>query len=169
MRLRNLTVALRQQLQQWTASTTSSRAAPAEFRAKESFAFAGFANPDAALESVMWAATTGNAKALLDSLSPEALRRSLRTNSTEEAAALVAKHANEVSGYRVLRHEALDAEHIAALVYYNWADTAGGQLEEIILRRVGTEWKYDGHLEGHLPFQVGVAREQNQVKEPDDQ
>ena len=129
-----------------TASATPAPVAAAADRyAKENWAFAGYATPDAALLSAIWAMREGNPKTYLDSLSPEEQLRMAKVWENKSEADVAAKHKADVSsitGMRILERQAVSPDEMLMSVYVEGV----GRMEKVSLKRVGNDWKYGGYV-----------------------
>ncbi len=109
---------------------------------KDSLAFAGYASPDAALESWTWAMHRGDRSAMLRSLTLEARKQweKLFDGKTEsELKAEAAKGAGEVpKGYTIERREVSGDK---AILHVRIGNSPAGKME---LRKIGDEWKVAG-------------------------
>src|SRR5690348_18234673 len=73
---------------------------------KEAWAFAGYATPEAALQSASWAMKNGDVKAFFASMTPETQKQAekeLEGKSESEIAARNLKEMDTITGYRILK------------------------------------------------------------------
>jgi len=105
---------------------------------KASWAFSGYASPDAALESWTWAMFKGDKAAMLRSLTPEAQKdwEKLLAGKTENQ--LKADGAKAPGGYTIQKREVSDDKAILHI------SMAGGPVMKMELRRIGKDWKVAG-------------------------
>jgi hypothetical protein len=112
---------------------------------QESWAYAGYGDPESACQSHFWAAASGDAKLALDSLCPEA-RASWAQCSDEEVAAFVARLQKSIRkrpSFQILGQRKIsdDEVELIADIYpdrpdvENWCPT---------FKRVGSEWRFYG-------------------------
>ena len=114
------------------------------YYAKESWAFSGYATPEAALQSVIWAMREGDTKTFLSSLAPEEMARVQREwgNKSEAEISDDAKRGTDkISSIRILESKTVSDDEVVLNVY-----AAGGEdkVEKISMKRFGAEWKVAG-------------------------
>ena len=119
--------------------------AVADHFAKEQWAFAGYATPEAALMSAIWAMREGNPKTYLESLSPDEQLRMAKVWQNKSEEEVAAKHKADVAAItamRILERNAVSADEMVMSVYVEGA----GRMEKVSMKRVGGEWKFGGYL-----------------------
>jgi hypothetical protein len=162
-RLRREVAGLRRQSNDWAraqadnarlrAALDKSAATPAsaqnagqqDFIQRESWAFAGYADPESAFQSALWAMGSGNAKAFLGSLSPEGQNFKDVQNKPESDLAIEnQKELAKVTGYKVINKEIVSDSEVILTVF------AQGENATTMFRvqRVGDEWKIGGPVKG---------------------
>lgn len=111
---------------------------------KESWTFAGYATPEAALISAIWSMQQGNPKQYFESLTEEEQLRMAKTWEGKSADEIAAKHRNDtaaITGLRVLqREEAADGAVIKVFI------EGVNREERVRMQRVGNEWKFGGFI-----------------------
>jgi hypothetical protein len=112
--------------------------------AKENWAFTGYATPEAALQSVIWAMREGDTRTFLASLAPEEMARLQKEwgDKTEaQVGADTKRGTDKISGVRILESKSLSADEVVLSVY-----AAGGEdhVQKISMKRYGTEWRMAG-------------------------
>ena len=128
-----------------TGAIATSAAGPQEpFYARENWAFAGYATPEAALQSVVWAMREGDMKTFLASLTPEEMARMEKEwgNKSEAEISNDSKRGiDKISNIRILESKALSDDEVVLSVY-----AAGGEdkVQKISMKRFGAEWKLAG-------------------------
>jgi len=110
---------------------------------KESWAFAGYANPDAALKTWTWAMSKGDKAAMLRTLAPEAQKQwekqlARRTESQLKAEAAKAMAKMPAEGYTIRRREVSGG---IAILHYSITNSEVTKME---LRKIGNDWKVIG-------------------------
>lgn len=113
---------------------------------KESWAFAGYATPEAALQSWTWAMCKGEKKAMLACLSPEArkeLEKLLANQSDSQSAADGAKGASMISGYQIVDREARSDSEVELTISMAMTDGPTNPMK-MTVQRVENEWKIVG-------------------------
>lgn len=114
------------------------------YHAKESWAFAGYANPEAALQSMLWAMREGDLKSVLAVAAPEERARLEEQIAKESEAKLLEgfkKNASSLKGFRVLDRENVSTDAIALTVY---PDDGEDKVGKLMFKRIGNEWKFAG-------------------------
>jgi hypothetical protein len=107
---------------------------------------------------MMWAGTTRDAKTILDCFPPEAFQDEMRTKAQQEqAVAVVSRSTSRWSGYRILNRQAFGDDGMVVTIFYE-TDDGGGTVGRTKLRRVGSEWKFDGELGADRPVQPGKVK-----------
>lgn len=147
LKLRGEVGRLRQQAKPVAADTGANPAAapaqPLVDLPKESWAFAGYAEPQSAFRSFLWAGTTGDAKKMLESMIPE-VRQEAKTPADEQRMAkIISANVSKWTGVGILAQQMPDESHI---VYTVNIKGAGGReaIIKMCLKRIGAEWKYAG-------------------------
>jgi hypothetical protein len=112
---------------------------------KESLSHAGFATPEAALQTFLWAVREGRIDAVAECISPDG-RPSFQaefTNKTEEEQKKSLQQGLgqliRGSGYRVVDREQVGEDKVKLGIQA----VVGGIIAKVVLRRVGNEWKFD--------------------------
>jgi hypothetical protein len=109
---------------------------------RDSWTFAGYDTPEAAIESVNWAIGQGNEEAYLASLSPElqdAMQSELADGSFADSGPLEMGNA---TGFRILDREAVSDNEIVITVYM---DGDGNEIP-LVLTQTADGWKVSGNL-----------------------
>jgi hypothetical protein len=112
---------------------------------RESWNFAGYATPDAALVSAIWAMKEGNPKTYLESLSPEEQARMSKVWENKSESEIAAKHQSDVSsitGMRVLDRTTISPEEVQMSVYIQGLD----RMEKVSMKLMNSEWKFGGFI-----------------------
>lgn len=112
---------------------------------RDSWSFAGYSSPEAALISAVWAMREGNSKTYLDSLSPEEQERMTKTWENKPESEIAAKHQQDVSsitGFRILEKQLVGSDEIVMDVYVQGA----GRMEKVSMKRVANDWKFGGYI-----------------------
>jgi len=113
---------------------------------KEAWAFAGYATPEAAFRSTVWALSNGEVKTLFASMTPDELSRSqdLWKDKTEEEIAANGKAEFEkIKGFRILKKEALSDDEVVLTLYVDGL-SPDEPTPRMKLVRIGNEWKSAG-------------------------
>jgi hypothetical protein len=109
---------------------------------KESWTFAGYATPEAALESAVWAMSQGDTKTFLASFSPDEQKRFVEKEWADKSESEVRADGKEqfskVRGFQILDRKNVDDAQIDMAVYIS------GMTKEVAtfrVQRIGGEWK----------------------------
>jgi hypothetical protein len=128
-----------------TSPATSAVEAAKDQFPKESWSFAGYASPEAALVSAIWSMKEGNPKTYLDSLSPEEQARMAKVWENKSEAEIAAKHQADVStisSFRILERQNVTDNEVLMNVYIEGV----GRMEKVSMKRVGNDWKFGGFI-----------------------
>lgn len=123
---------------------------------KAQLAFAGYADPAAALQTALWAMNRGDPEALAASVTPEA--KSTLTKETwfehgtpaEEIALATRKIADSLrpaSGFYVVGQNAPSPDQAILDVYFE----GEGKTRKVALKKTGDQWKFDNLGNGAWP------------------
>lgn len=126
-------------------SAATNASSPSDQFPRESWNFAGYATPDAALVSAIWAMKEGNPKTYLESLSPEEQARMSKVWENKSETEIAAKHQSDVSaitGMRVLDRQAISPEEVQMSVYIQGVD----RMEKVSMKLMNNEWKFGGFI-----------------------
>lgn len=117
---------------------------------KETWAFAGYASPDSALESWAWAFSQGERKVMLQCLVPEAqtiLERELAGKSDGAIKALAAQIAAKDKGYTIQSREIISGDDVILHI----SEYGSDRLTRIELKKIGSDWKLTGPCQDDSP------------------
>jgi len=112
---------------------------------RESWSNAGYASPEAALVSAIYAMQQGNPKQYFDSLTPEEQLRMAKTwegKSPEEIAAKHVSDTSKISGLKVLGQSVTPDGEVLMTVQIEGVD----RKETVSMKRVGNDWKFGGFI-----------------------
>ena len=124
------------------AGTTPPATVPQEgYYAKEYWAFSGYATPEAALQSVVWAMREGDTKTILAAVTPEEMARNWASKSEAEISADAKRGTEKINSIRILDSRAISEDEVVLNVY-----AAGGEdkIQKISMKRLGGEWRMAG-------------------------
>jgi hypothetical protein len=122
---------------------------------RESWAFAGYATPEAALQSAIFSMSQGDVQTFIASLSPEEAQRvqkSFETKTPEQVAQEGQREMAKVKSFQVLGREELGPDRVVLQVYA----TGEERVQRVIMQKIGEEWKWAG----------GISRRQQQQQPP---
>ncbi|MCI0747738.1 MAG: hypothetical protein L0Y58_20215 [Verrucomicrobia subdivision 3 bacterium] len=113
---------------------------------RDSWKFAGFATPESTLESVVFAMSQGDHRAMLSAVTPEEAARMSREfegKSDEQISRDTRRQLSKISSYRILERKELSPDEVVLDVY-----ASGGEDKVIgmLMKRVGAEWRFAGPL-----------------------
>jgi len=140
---------LRAQLAQGRASPQITTAIPAstlpagELVPREGWSFAGYATPEAAFRSTMFAHSQGDYQMFLASLTGDLARdnrKELESKTPEQFSENLRRETANFTGYRILETDQVSAEETVLLIYY----AGESDTERVAIRKVGNEWKVAG-------------------------
>ena len=115
-----------------------------QFLPRESWAFVGYATPEAALESGYWAENTGDFQGLLNSLTPEyraQIEKHGEAQSESEKEANMQKEAAQVAAYQIVSNEAVSADE--CILHIRSPRLGKGK---VTLKKIANDWKWEGDI-----------------------
>jgi hypothetical protein len=110
---------------------------------RESWSFAGYTSPEAALVSAIWSMQQGNPKQYFESLTPEEQLRMTKLWEGKSAEEIAAKHVvdtSKITGLKVIDKSITSDGVFNMNVHIEGVD----RVETVVLKRVGEDWKFDG-------------------------
>ncbi|HZO84771.1 MAG TPA: hypothetical protein VFC26_06135 [Verrucomicrobiae bacterium] len=142
--------AIRSQNQQLQAQAVAAPApptnpAPEQFP-RQSWAFSGYASPESALVSAIWAMREGKPQVFLDSLSPEEQQRMAQTWQGKSEEEIAAKHQGDVGniqGLRILNRTPVSPSEVQMQVFLEGAN----RVETFKMTQgADQQWKFGGFI-----------------------
>jgi len=146
---------LRRELRRLVAENQQLRSSPAapasevavtegsELVLKKNWTFSGYATPEDAFQSMVWAMNQGNLEVLLECLTPEE-RAGMLKNWGDKPAEQIARERrqkmDDVTGFRILDRREIAADRIALTIYAEGKGDSAGML----FQRSGNDWKMAG-------------------------
>ena len=112
-----------------------------DYLPRESWAFAGYADPDSALQSCLWAWSSGDPKTVMASITP-AHRAQWGFKSDEEIASQIARNLRNAKGFLILERKKVSDHEFRLSV----SDAAIKQKIGFCYKRIDSEWKFDGEF-----------------------
>jgi hypothetical protein len=114
-----------------------------------SFAFAGFATPEASVESVLWAAKAGDLEKFPAGIVPQEMERfnnRMAGKSADQIKRETMAWAAALTGYQITQKEVIseDEVHVHLLARPSANSLQDGRAI-LIMKRVGNEWKFAGN------------------------
>ena len=114
---------------------------------QDAWTYAGYGDPELACQSYFWASVSGDPKAVLDSLCPEA-RASWGQSSEEEIAAAFAnieKGTRKSPSYQILGQKRISDDAVELIMNAN-PDRTDIENLRMTFKKVGSEWRFYGHF-----------------------
>jgi len=117
-----------------------------EYFARENWIFAGYATPESALQSSLWAMREGDWKTLQASSTAEGWAQIGKGASNEEFAAKMEEELKRkvrgTAGFRILERKAISEDEIVLRIHANGEGRSSGD-QNILLKRLNDEWKVE--------------------------
>ena len=130
------------------ADQAAERATPAsDVFPRDQWSFAGYASPESALVSAIWAMKEGNPETYLNSLTPEEQQRIDKVWQDKSENEILSKHRNDVSGisaFAIVERETLSPSEMVMSVAIS--SEGATRTEKIRMNQVGQEWKFGGFI-----------------------
>jgi RNA polymerase sigma factor (sigma-70 family) len=125
--------------------SASPRAATVEGLPRESWAFAGYADPESAFQSAVWARSQGDAKTYLASLAPNGSEFKKFANQPEESvAAELSRDMDGVTAFKIVDKEMVSDDEVILTIFADGIKE-GARFK---LQRIGTDWKFVEPVKG---------------------
>jgi RNA polymerase sigma factor (sigma-70 family) len=125
------------------SAQTNSANAPA-------FIFAGYATPEAAIESLVWAFSTGDAENLKAGFTAEEMekfrRMKLEGKSNEEVRRFLVARANALVGYKITQTEVISDDEVHLHLHLRPSAELPKADTIIIMNKIGKDWKNAGEM-----------------------
>jgi hypothetical protein len=120
-------------------------AATADYWPRDSWDFTGYASPDAALQTSLWAANNGDLKALLASVTGDVQKKmeeDFGGKSETEASIRAMDEVSNLKSVRVLDREVQgDDTVVLSAEFVDGTDSHTGKL---VMKKIGNDWKLSG-------------------------
>jgi RNA polymerase sigma factor (sigma-70 family) len=139
-------------LQSQTSSVATNQPTPthsSEPILRAAWSYAGYQTPAAAVQTLIWAKSTGDFQTFLNSIVPEekdAVINGYRAGqSPEQAASKLQTETKQVQGLQILREIPIDDETVIVQTLFQVQSTTGEPLQEtlqMVFKKSGGEWKY---------------------------
>lgn len=149
LRLRGEIGVLRQETQELEAAREENRLAraanagpTADYWPQDSWTFAGYASPEATLQTFLWGAKTGNLEAVLAGLTPDMRRgfeAEFKGKSEEETEVRLMDTIVPLQSVHILSRETQADDEVVLSTAFQTPNEI--QTNQIVLKRVGNEWK----------------------------
>jgi len=142
LRLRSEVGALRQQAKAMTAAEATT-AANEDNWPRDSWNFAGFVTPVAAFQSYLCAASKGDVESFRTTITGDA-QKTMELQPESIAQAFLSGLVAGIKSVRVL-HREVQADDTVVLTAA-FAKETGNELRKLLMKKVGTEWKFSAYL-----------------------
>jgi hypothetical protein len=120
-------------------------AATADYWPRDSWAFAGYASPDAALQTSVWAANKGDVKAFLGGTTGEiqkSVEEHIAGKSDSEASAELMADTGRLKSVRVVNREVEGDDTVVFMTAFEAEN--GTETNKMVIKKIGNEWKLSG-------------------------
>lgn len=114
------------------------------------FAFAGYATPEAAIQSLLWAFSTGDVENLKAGFTENEMEKFHRMNiagkSDDEVKQFLKARANVIAGYKITQTEVISDSEVHLHVHFRPSAELRRENTIIIMNKTGKEWKNGGEM-----------------------
>ncbi|HTL59625.1 MAG TPA: sigma-70 family RNA polymerase sigma factor [Candidatus Limnocylindrales bacterium] len=115
-----------------------------------SFAFAGYATPEASVQSMLWAGSRGDFKGFLAACTSEQAKRfesKMAGKSDEEISRDAKAWANALKGYKITQKEVISDSEVHLHIHATpSADGLHSGKVIVVMQKIGNDWKQEGDL-----------------------
>jgi hypothetical protein len=115
-----------------------------------SFGFAGYATPEASVQSMLWAGSRGDFKGFLAACTPEQINRfegKMAGKSDEEISREAKAWANALKDYRITQKEVISDSEVHLHIHATpSAEGLHSGKVVLVMQKIGNEWKQEGDL-----------------------
>ena len=112
---------------------------------RESWNFAGYGSPEAALVSAIWSMQQGNPKQYFDSLTADEQLRMAKAWEGKTPEEIAAKHQNDtasITGMKITERQAISPNEVQMNIFIEGVNRE----EKVSMKRVGNDWKFGGFI-----------------------
>jgi len=131
-----------------TATVTLQRAKAKA--ASPNYSFAGYATPEASVQSMIWAAGTGELEKLPAGVTSEEMEQfkgKMEGKSPGEISHALVAWANAMAGYRITQKEVISADEVHMHIHATPSAEALHSGKAVIrMKKIGNEWKWAGDV-----------------------
>ncbi|HEY3857041.1 MAG TPA: sigma-70 family RNA polymerase sigma factor [Verrucomicrobiae bacterium] len=124
-------------------ATASSPASP--------FSFSGYATPEKSLQSLLWAASTGDMEKVSASCTAEEserLNNMMAGKPADEVKRGIASWANAMAGYKITQTEVISDDEVHLHIHATpSAEALHSGKAVLVVKKIGNEWKQSGSVE----------------------
>jgi hypothetical protein len=129
-----------------SGATMVTEAASADYWPKNSWAFAGYATPEASLQSGLWAANSGDVGTFFSSITGDLqaeVQNDLKAKSEAEVKTKLLDEVAKMKSCRIVNRDILSHEEVLLTVSVE-EDEKGATISKMMMRKVANEWKFSG-------------------------
>jgi RNA polymerase sigma factor (sigma-70 family) len=141
--LRRQTNELGKLVQTWSAASTPDRSSEPTSFPRDSWAYVGFATPEATVQSYMWAKSRGEVKAAFSSATPELKQKVMdlyfKDKSEAEISALLIDSSKNQSGVQILKKMVVADDQVIFQAHFDGSPEKTYSI--LTLRKIDDEWK----------------------------
>jgi hypothetical protein len=130
------------------APAKAAPAAPtADYCPRASWSFAGYASPNSALQSALWAASKGDLKTLAGCLTGDAQKIAETLLGSKSGGEIQAGVISQLAGFKSLRVLSSEARDEDTVVLTTETEEANGtETRKALMKKVGGDWKLSGYV-----------------------
>ena len=114
------------------------------------FSFAGYASPEASVQSMLWAGSRGDFKGFLAACTPEQAKRfesKMAGKPDDEISRESKAWANALKGYKITQKEVISDSEVHLHIHATpSAEGLHSGKVIVVMQRIGNEWKQEGDL-----------------------
>ena len=114
------------------------------------YSFSGYATPEASVQSMIWAAGTGELEKLPACVTPEQMdqfRNKMKGKSPGEISQALVAWANAMAGYRITQKEVISDDEVHLHIHATPSAEALHSGKAVIrMKKIGDEWKWAGDV-----------------------
>lgn len=115
------------------------------------FAFSGYATPEKSLQSMLWAASTGDMEKVSASCTPEETERlgnMIAGKPADEVKRGIASWANAMADYKITQTEVISDDEVHLHIHATpSAEALHSGKAVLVVKKIGNEWKQSGSVE----------------------
>jgi RNA polymerase sigma factor (sigma-70 family) len=122
---------------------TQPQATSQDYFPKDSWVFAGYADPESAFQSSAWAMSKGDVRTMLSSVVPEErarMEKEFAGKPESEIAAHISEDTETIKAFRILKKEALSEDEVILTIFGEGKD----ETVKLRFKRTGSEWRMAG-------------------------
>ncbi|MGH7973202.1 MAG: RNA polymerase sigma factor, partial [Limisphaerales bacterium] len=133
-----------------TVTIQHAKARPESPTESSGYAFAGYATPEASVQSMLWAGSRGDFKGFLAACNPDEVKRfesKMAGKSDEEIRGETTAWANALKGYKITQKDVISASEVHLHIHATpSAEGLHSGKVIVVMQKIGNEWKQAGDL-----------------------